>query len=636
MCDQVILLKRNSVMSGNNCTRNRTSNGSPAQLKFFYKTDIYKIMEIILPVKVYGLLSNYEIYFQTSKSLRIVLTDVPDQILKHGRLLGDNPLEITRLNLISGQGIEQPANIGGKIQKLRRLDGLKQHNYIIQLLHGCKDCYISPDDTKLLSALLTDVAKRLNKCAQFNAKLSKTLNSGSKKGIAQMESISEFCILDNSEVCKFLSSLIISCLPLQLFGTCKFRRIFIRELLKLVRNSVKYQSHFLLQLPFYDMKCSSLTVFINRPKVISHVLHIIITELLFPLLKSKFFIVKVNKGIKFYNKLLWNKLQQIGFKELLPYFSELEEEYVDYLQLSKQLFGVYTVRIQPKTGGYGFRLISMLNKTAPCKLNAGRSVNSNLIPTAAILKNLCSNLNHPMPIKGKFDLQKKMANFKSKLNQMCNGELPKLHFFQCDAKSCYDNIPLKELMIAVLNWLPWSPFYHLVKVRKLCHKTGKVNIKTVALPSKTNNSPSFEEVVSALERSFKNSTITVIKYKVYSMEFTKSNIRLFLENTVIYHNEKFYRRNKGIPQGSKISKFLCDIYFNYIFRDVAVSEKSLFLSATDDFLYVSPLKAEVDKFMHDCFSGKYNFYLNQQKTKSYLDGIDEILYYGTKIEMNDF
>ncbi|KAL5261044.1 hypothetical protein ACHWQZ_G006930 [Mnemiopsis leidyi] len=626
MCDHIMLLKKSSE------TLSHTSikNGFRLRWQFFLKTEIYHIIINVLPVTIHGLLADYEIFFQTSRSLRIVLTDIAYEIPKCGSF---EALQITRLNLISGQSITHSTNIGGKLQKLRRLDKLKQHKYLIRLLHCNKDCILSQEDTKLLSLLLSDVAKMLTKSAKFKSMSSERLNSGYRKDLTRLESIGKLSKLDSPEVCKFVSSIIISCLPLKLFGTCKFRRIFVRELLKLIRNSEKFQSKFLMQLPFDEMKFSSLKVFMNRPKVISSIFYLIITELIFPMLKEEFVIVKVNKRIEFYSKLSWKELQELGFREWAPYFSEVEEEYVDYLQLSKQLFGVYTIRIQPKTSGHGFRLISMLNKTASCTINLGMSVNAKLVPTAAILKNICSNLNHPTPIKGKFDLQRKIENFKSELVQ--KGELPKLYFFQCDAKSCYDNIPLKELLIAVLNWLPWSPFYHLVKVQKLCHKTGKINIKTVALPSRTNDALSFEDIVKGLDRSFKMCTITIIKYKVYSMEFTKSNIKLFLEYTVIYHNGKFYRRNKGIPQGSKISKFLCDIYFNYIFRDVEVSVKSLLLSATDDFLFLSPLKTEVDKFMYDCLNGKYKFLLNELKTKSYLNGMSEILYYGNKINVND-
>ena len=636
LCEKILLQKKSEPTS---TIHSSPLSLFPMQWKLIMKSSIYEKLLHEFPIDFYKLLADYHIFFKTPSCLLVRLSHVNYACYwqmggkKHGSM------EITRQNLLCGQSNEPNTNIGGKLEKLKRLKDDKKNNYILKLLSHSQEYIKSEDEIKILSQVLNDLAKhirKLNPSVLLPAKCNRNISTENQA--KNLEKLGQACILDNADICRFISSLIITTIPLKsVFGNCKLRRIFIRELLKLIRNCPMYDSRFLEKLEFHSVENSALRVFSERPQVISNILYFIITEVLFPLVKNQFYIARVKRDLVFYNKSLWFKLQDDGFKQMSSYFSEVEHEFVDWLQLSKQLFGIYTIRIQPKTSSNSFRLISLLNKSAICKVKFNMPVNAVLVPTAAILNSFCKDsecLYKPQPIKGKVDLRKKISAFKSRLSRQCSGELPKLYFFKCDAKSCYDNIPLEKLLTDVLNWLNWSPFFHLLKIRKYCHLTYRTYTENIAIPSKQNETLSFEEIMKVLVRKFKSCTLTLMKYKVYSKEFAKRNVQLFLKFSIMYHDGRFYRRMLGIPQGAKISKLLCDFYFRYIFRDVYVGTDSLFLSATDDFLFISQHKSEVDKFMNDCFSGKYDFILNKQKTESYQNHKEEFLYYGVKINLS--
>ena len=634
MCETILLQRKNEA-SYSKCGNPSPYGLFPVHWQGFMETEFFKNLLHELPVIFYELMADFHIFFKTPSCLLVKLSHVTNTICKMYAVKCE--MEITSLDLLSKQSNHTRTNIGSNLERLGRLKDEKQNDYILKLLLFSREFVNNKEETKMLVKVLGDLAKNLRKVKPSSLLPIQCFRDMNRSySIDDFEMVGKASASENKDICKFLSTLVITLIPLKsVFGTCKLRRIFIRELIKLIRNCSMFDKRFLAKLPFADLVNSDLQAFSDRPKVICNVLYIFVTDILFPLLKDTFHVAKMNKNLMFYYKPLWIKLQDLGFKQLSLYFCELEREYVDWLQLSGQLFGIYAIVIQPKPHCGGFRLISMLNKTASCNFKIKAPVNANLMPIAAILKCLWkdSNIETPHPIRGKVDLEKKIATFKSRLRCRCNGTLPKLYFFKCDAENCYDNIPLKELQTEVLNWLHWSPFYHILKVQRYCHVTHRTHSKTIAISSKQNGRLSFKEIIDALEKSFKTSTISLTKYKVFTKEFAKRNVEFFLLNSILYHDERFYRRKRGIPQGASISKLLCDFYFCHMFKNVSVGPDSLFLSATDDFLYISSNKTDLCNFMKDILRGDFNFILNKKKTESYLQNKYELLYYGVKIKM---
>jgi len=97
------------------------------------------------------------------------------------------------------------------------------------------------------------------------------------------------------------------------------------------------------------------------------------------------------------------------------------------------------------------------------------------------------------------------------------------------------------------------------------------------------------------------------------------------------HRRGFLSRAKGIPQGSVLSPFLCNLYLNDFDREL--SAKNLpFVRFADDFLVFAKTKTDADKarvFVEKCLS-RLELELNTQKTRVATAG-PGIIFLGKKL-----
>ena len=608
----------------------------------FKKTDFYVKSLFNLPIKILQRLSEFDIYVKTVSKCLIRLNE-PILTKNDFDFMSRKSLLIRHINLLSNQDTNVNmtsgcSGIGGQYHKLSRLDGVKQEQHLLHILSFCKESIVEDSEKRALTEIFVQLSKNFRKLNQFSILPEEVQQISTEDSKSTDELISK-CRVNCKTVCNFLSKLIIVLVPFNLvFGKCKLRRIFIKELMKLIRNSLSFNRNFLHELHSIQANSSGpnslLYNFKNNPNVIANVLYLIITDFIFPILKQHFYIYKDKLGIAFLIKPLWRQLQKLAFNDCSNNFTRVEEIVLQKLQLSNQLFGLYSIRFQPKCRiKSGVRLISMLNKIIPCDIKADLPVNAKLVPTAAILKTVHrqSSFETPYPIKGKIDLSKTIAAYKKQISKK-HGEIPYIWFFVGDAMNCYDNINLNVLSKEVLPWMQWSPFYHVFKIKIFSHSTHCSRTRNIAISSNKSDRLSFDDIINEIGSTFKNCTAVLLKYSVYTKAFAQRNVRNFLFNSFLWHKSKYYRRNRGIPQGAKISKHLCDFYFCFLFRNLNLSVDTLFLSATDDFLLLSIFQAEVDSFMNNCYTGNYDFVLNKKKVFSYLGDSRSITYFGVEID----
>ena len=632
-CSQIVLEPR--VKSTALHDRNVTSGLVTKEWTSLKKTTFFSELICSIPQEVFEELRlNYDVFVKCKSSILLKLSASSKE---YDFSFKKSNFNLSLATLIGYQQsyYSNKACTGACIDKLLRLGDDKQLQYlqsnIMQLSQ--EDHTLSSSEANVLVNILSAISrsvKRIN--------LSVLLpRQPVIEATAPIDELIKVCRTPCKEICNFLSSLIIILIPIKdVFGSCKSRRVFIKDFMKLIRSSSDFDRSFLTKIPSERLPLinSKLAVFTDHPQVIANFFYIVITEVIVPILKHQFYMCREKFNLLYFRKPLWERVQAEGFTQLTSYLTPMDEDAVQFLHLSNKLFGIYSIRIQPKQNNE-FRTISLLNKNVQCSIQTKLPVNPKLIPTTAILKAIHGSMFSQQsiyPIKGRIDLGKKITVFKNELLAKNDGTLPELFYFLCDAKCCYDNLELEILCKDVMYWLNWEPFYHILKYKSFCHLTHITKTKNLAVPSKQKEMLAFEEMCESLESVSKHCTITLIKYKVYSKAFAQQNVRNFLCNSVITHQDVFYKRTKGIPQGAKVSKLLCDFYFCFIFKEVLLSCDSLFLSATDDFLLLSVNKLIVDNFMNDCIGGKYPFILNKNKTKMYNPETSVLKYYGLKID----
>jgi telomerase reverse transcriptase len=106
------------------------------------------------------------------------------------------------------------------------------------------------------------------------------------------------------------------------------------------------------------------------------------------------------------------------------------------------------------------------------------------------------------------------------------------------------------------------------------------------------------------------------------LQFT---IKSVLEVHVVLHDNTNYQLKRGIPQGSRLSSALCQIYYGHLVRENLYEflnqPDDLLIRVVDDFLYMTTNSERARAFHHRIHEGftDYNAYVNITKSATNLD-----------------
>ncbi|CAK9300903.1 unnamed protein product [Gordionus sp. m RMFG-2023] len=217
----------------------------------------------------------------------------------------------------------------------------------------------------------------------------------------------------------------------------------------------------------------------------------------------------------------------------------------------------------------------------------------------------------------------------------------KLYFIIADLNKCYDNIDtqklysiLTELIIQLSPPFYYCSYYEIKKQNSkkfsndgyVIHNTreAKINKNLKFLFSRTKQD-ALEDISDSNSKFFTNNCSNEIKYNLIYIR-KQSEIKTLQLNTILqavslhvfhkYIKENFssprkiyriYKLSKGIPQGSSLSSLFCDMYLGHmeklLFKSIFNSKQCFIVRNVDDYLFITPLYIEANRFLELLHSG---------------------------------
>ncbi|KAK9349032.1 Telomerase ribonucleoprotein complex RNA binding domain-containing protein [Lipomyces starkeyi] len=178
-----------------------------------------------------------------------------------------------------------------------------------------------------------------------------------------------------------------------------------------------------------------------------------------------------------------------------------------------------------------------------------------------------------------------------------------LYFVKVDIQSCFDSIPPVQAYRAAKKFFRLNEY----RIRQFITVSMKNNdvfkrFISAAYPGPLDDSLELEydpmensEFALFVKRTVKNfeNKIFIDGAKVTFYE-RQELLRLLVEHIaghIVQIGRKFYKQKKGIPQGSVVSTFLCNLLYSQLELEklafTSDNRDSLLLRLTDDFLYIT-------------------------------------------------
>ncbi|KAK9373938.1 uncharacterized protein V1513DRAFT_129352 [Lipomyces chichibuensis] len=309
---------------------------------------------------------------------------------------------------------------------------------------------------------------------------------------------------------------------------------------------------------------------------------------------------------------VWHRLSQPALNQIIStMFDEIPMKLLKTIAECKtRKLGFAGIRLLPKATGV--RLIMRLNKAGLRKAVLGniaipkmsKSINQAMKPVLQVLQYEHSVNKEALgsAILGTtYALPKLLAFQKSLKDQGLLGR--KLYFVKVDIQSCFDSIPPVQAYRAAKNFFRLNEY----RIRQFITVSMKNNdvfkrFISAAYPGPLDDpleleydpmeNSDFSLFVKRTAKNFENK-IFIDGAKVTFYE-RQELLRLLVEHIaghIVQIGRKFYKQKKGIPQGSVVSTFLCNLLYSQLELEklAFTSDKkdSLLLRLTDDFLYIT-------------------------------------------------
>ncbi|KAM0679920.1 Telomerase reverse transcriptase [Glugoides intestinalis] len=194
----------------------------------------------------------------------------------------------------------------------------------------------------------------------------------------------------------------------------------------------------------------------------------------------------------------------------------------------------------------------------------------------------------------------------------------RLILMKVDLEKCFDNIHQSEL-IKVVEELLLEEEYYYQEFGITSENTLDGNLETKYIKE----SPSIlypmniEEAQSAYRGP--EAIIKENRIRVISKSDALKKLRNTIENTIVFYQNSYYRKKKGIPQGCTISSFLCSIYLSFLDREFPNLDWFI-RRFVDDFLIITDNPDHLKDFflLAEKLSAK-GFTINPEKIMSNID-----------------
>lgn len=364
----------------------------------------------------------------------------------------------------------------------------------------------------------------------------------------------------------------------------------------------------------------------KREELLHEFLYYIFDSLLMPLIATNFYVtesgVHRNKLLYFRHD-IWMRLcrphlESVKLGSLLPVSKTRLRELAGAGHTSYSV-----IRLLPKEKG--IRTITNLKRrailTAGGKRTLDVSINTRLEPVFRVLQYEKKRVEREeaFTFDGS-DLHRQLASFKAHVDQ---GGDTQFYFVKVDIKSAFDSIPQRNLLDLVETLFQHEDYA----------MTKHAAIKMLAENSSENPSAKYgwlagpteiaEELVESEDQALltKKHVIYVDAGKRYSISSIEAKKRLHMHvlNNIIKIGHKYRKSAQGIPQGSILSSFLCNFFYDH-FEKTKLSflrpQSSLLLRVIDDFLLITTDKTDAMQFVTTMRTGDAHYGIVAHPEKS--------------------
>ncbi|CEG73056.1 hypothetical protein RMATCC62417_08512 [Rhizopus microsporus] len=336
----------------------------------------------------------------------------------------------------------------------------------------------------------------------------------------------------------------------------------------------------------------------------------------------------------YFRKDIWCKISDQFLKKVVN-----QEFYkpVDTHTLHTIKLGISRTRLVPKKNG--FRLIANMKRTITFtqtnRLEQG-SINKKLSPALPIFKFEQQQPGLSGSAVTTAQLFERLREYKQKMRERMQRGLvqEKLYFVKIDIANCYDTLD-QDLLVKILeNVLDSKEYIH--KYLELWRGFSLKSMRRVV------GTPDKIKAIDFCSREIRSSSrkkdfIIVDMNQGYTKRGSEilRLVKESIKNDVLKIGGKYYRRQRGISQGSCLSNALCNFFFGEFEKHklgfFKKNRDDLLFRFVDDFIYITPSKEHAQQFYQTMVTGlaDYGITVNEEKCLSNFENdMDEFPWLG--------
>ncbi|KAL9548553.1 hypothetical protein MBANPS3_005623 [Mucor bainieri] len=359
----------------------------------------------------------------------------------------------------------------------------------------------------------------------------------------------------------------------------------------------------------------------KRKTILQQAFHWFFNDFIAPTLKSFFYITehsKYGKETFYYRRDTWHSIIAPSMEKLIQtnYFREMR----DMLDLE---LGAGKIRFVPKEKG--LRMITNMKsatKLVSSTIDEGyyeQKVTSN-DKLDTILNVLhyevdCNSDIMGSSVLGRHSLYKKFKSYTKRVLPTAS----KFYFVKVDISNCFDNIDQLRLL-AILEDILKSGQYLCKNIASVRPFAGRLFQKSLQSYSSSDEPACFSKF-GQKSRDIRPGSI-LIDQGSYAFADTQELYNLLRENilsSAVKFGSKYYKRQHGIAQGSRLSTLLCSFFFGRLEQEklayLKEDKEGVLFTYIDDFLYITKDKDYAVRFLDTMTTDISDFRVSVNKDK---------------------
>ncbi|KAK1143635.1 Telomerase reverse transcriptase [Aspergillus melleus] len=419
----------------------------------------------------------------------------------------------------------------------------------------------------------------------------------------------------------------------------RFETLTIHEICKGIKvTSIPWLEHPNIEGQQIKLSLSDLQ---KRAELLHEFLYYVFDSILMPLIRSCFYVTESqsHRGRLFYFRHdMWHQLTQKPLANLKSsMFDEIKPEKAASILRCRSL-GYGLLRLKPKTTG----IRPIMNLSRPILVDGkwgkrfmGQGINKTIAPVYSMLNyeltRKTAQFGSCMNCVG--DIHARLKAFKEKWATHTNSGRPPFYFVKLDIQASYDTIPQQKLIPLVEN-LVSEEKYHISNHREVSaadefssmwpsdgSRQSKGRPKSAGRAGPATETQPLVETLANGGVSKRRNTVFVSSQtqKDYSAEDLLDLLDEHLQNNLVKFGRKYFRQRKGIPQGSRVSSLLCNLFYGQMERDVLGfldPHEALLLRLVDDFLLITSNSTLAMKFLTVMVKGQPEYGVTVNPSKS--------------------